>query len=246
MLVKPPRASYLGVGIRQLVHTLQDLRKYPEGVAFLLAYLLYNDAIQAVIALAAQFGYEELKMPMSSLALLILMVQFVAFFGAIGFDWIARAIGAKRAIMVSLVVWTAVLVSIYVSVRTTTQFFVMGAVVGLVMGGSQALSRSLFSIFIPKGREAEYFGLYEISDKGTSWMCPVIFGLALQFTRSYRLAILSLIVFFVAGLMMLARVDVERGAARARNQPCSPPAFNPACTARDTRSSATYSPPRCL
>jgi UMF1 family MFS transporter len=91
-------------------------------------------------------------------------------------------------------------------------------VVALVLGGSQALSRSLFSQMIPKSKEAEYFGLYEISDKGTSWLCPLLFGLALQFTRSYRLAILSLIVFFALGLALLARVDVRRAAREAGSE----------------------------
>jgi UMF1 family MFS transporter len=109
-----------------------------------------------------------------------------------------------------------VVAAIYVSVRTTAQFFVLGAVVALILGGSQALSRSLFSQLIPKGREAEYFSLYEVTDKGTSWICPLIFGLALQFTRSYRLAILTLIVFFVAGMAVLARVDFTRGAREAQ------------------------------
>jgi len=110
-----------------------------------------------------------------------------------------------------------VLVAMYASVRNTQQFFVAAAVVALVMGGSQALSRSLYSLMIPKGKEAEYYSLYEISDKGTSWMCPLLFGLALQFTHSYRLAILSLIVFFLAGLLVLARVDVPRAAREAGN-----------------------------
>jgi len=214
----PPGERAIRTGFLQLGRTLHDLRQYPQTVIFLLAYLLYNDAIQAVITLATQFGNDELKIPMSSLTLLILMVQFVAFFGAIGFNWIAAATGAKRAIMLALVVWTGVLVAIYVSVRTTAQFFVMGAVVAIVMGGSQALSRSLFSMMIPKSKEAEYFGLYEISDKGTSWLCPLLFGLALQFTGSYRFAILSLVVFFLAGLALLARVDVPRAAREAGNQ----------------------------
>jgi UMF1 family MFS transporter len=134
------------------------------------------------------------------------------------FNWLAARIGAKRAIMLSLAIWTAVLVDIYVAVRTTGQFFAMAAVVALVLGGSQALSRSLFSQMIPKSKEAEYFGLYEISDKGTSWLCPLLFGLALQFTRSYRLAILSLIVFFALGLALLARVDVRRAAREAGSE----------------------------
>jgi UMF1 family MFS transporter len=138
------------------------------------------------------------------------MVQFVAFFGAMGFKWLAAAISAKRAVAVSLVIWTAVLVYIYLAVKTTLQFFVMAAIVALVLGGSQALSRSLYARMIPKLKEAQYFSIYEVSDKGTSWLCPLFFGLALQFTKSYRVAILSLIIFFLAGLLVLLKVDVER------------------------------------
>ena len=147
--------------------------------------------------------------------MVILMVQFVAFFGSFLFDWIAGWIGAKPAVIVSLVIWTGVLVAMYISVRTKNQFFIAAAVVAIVLGGTQALSRSLFSQMIPKGREAEYFSVYEISDKGTSWMCPLLFGLALQFTGSYRLAILSLVTFFLAGLFVLAAVNVPRAAAEA-------------------------------
>ena len=149
------------------------------------------------------------------MTMVILMVQFVAFFGAIGFDYVARATGAKHAILAALVLWTGVLVAMYAVVRTTVQFFVAAAVVAIIMGGSQALSRSLYSLMIPRGKEAEYYSLYEISDKGTSWMCPLLFALALQFTHSYRIAILSLIVFFIAGMAVLARVDVRRAALEA-------------------------------
>jgi len=96
------------------------------------------------------------------------------------------------------------------TVKTTLQFFIMAAIVALALGGSQALSRSLYSQMIPKLKEAQYFSIYEVSDKGTSWLCPMFFGLALQFTKSYRIAILSLIVFFLAGLLVLLKVDVER------------------------------------
>jgi UMF1 family MFS transporter len=200
---------------RQLARTLAGMRRYPRTLLFLAAYLLYNDAVQAVIALSGQFGADELKIPMSTLALAILMVQFVAFAGALVFNYVARWIGAKPAILVSLLIWTAALAWIYFSVRTATEFFMLAAVIALVLGGTQALSRSLFSLMIPKGREAEYFSFYEISDKGTSWMAPLFFGLALQFTHSYRLAVLSLIVFFAAGFILLARVDVRQAAADA-------------------------------
>jgi MFS transporter, UMF1 family len=209
----------LGSGFRQLFQTIREMRRYPQTLTFLIAYLVYNDAVQAVITLSGQFGSDELKIPMGTLTMAILMVQFLAFAGALLFNVIARKIGTKRAIALSLMIWTAVILAIYVTVRTTAEFFVMAAVVAIVLGGTQALSRSLFSQMIPKGREGEYFSLYEISDKGTSWMAPLIFGLALQFTGSYRTAILSLLTFFIAGLAILLRVDVGRASREAGNDP---------------------------
>jgi len=196
---------------KQLASTLLGVRRYPQTLKFIIAFLLYNDAIQTVIVLATQFGSDELKIPISLLTLAILMVQFVAFFGALGFQRLAAIINAQRSVAVSLVIWTGVLVYIYLAVKTTLQFFLMAAIVALVLGGSQALSRSLYAQLIPALKEAQYYSIYEITDKGTGWLCPVFFGLALQFTRSYRIAILSLIIFFVAGLVVLLRVDVERG-----------------------------------
>ncbi|HYZ86223.1 MAG TPA: MFS transporter, partial [Bryobacteraceae bacterium] len=149
--------SIVSKGFGQLMATLREVRNYPETLKFLIAFLLYNDAIQAVIALSAQFGSVELKIPMGSLTMAILMVQFVAFVGAMLFQYLAAAIGAKRSVILSLLIWSGVIVAIYVSVRGVQGFFIMAFVVGLVLGGSQALSRSLFSLMIPKGREGEYF-----------------------------------------------------------------------------------------
>ncbi len=203
--------SAIATVARQLAHTIGEMRRYPQTMRFVIAFLLFNDAIQTVIALASQFGNDELKIPISQLTLAILMVQFVAFFGAMGFNALARIITAKRAVAVSLVIWSGTLIYIYLEVRSTLQFFIMAAVVALVLGGSQALSRSLYAQLIPKFKEAEYYSLYEVTDKGTSWLCPLFFGLALQFTKSYRIAILSLIIFFLAGLFVLLSVNVEQG-----------------------------------
>lgn len=207
----PPGQSAIGAAALQLRHTLGNMRQYPQTLTFLIAFLLYNDAIQTVLSVAAQFGNDELKIPVSQLTLAILMAQFVGFFGAVMFLNLAAAISAKRAVTLSLVIWTLVLAYIYLFVYDVTQFFVVTAIVALVMGGSQALSRSLFAQLVPKGREAEYFSVYEISDKGTSWISPILFGLALQFTGSYRVAILSLVVFFASGLLVLLKVDVAQG-----------------------------------
>lgn len=215
----PPGRTYAGVGLEQLIHTLREAWRYPQTVWFLAAYLVYNDGIQTVIVLAAQFGQDELKLPMSTITTVILLVQFVAFAGALGCNWMAARWGSKQTVLMGLGVWTATVVYIYAAVRTAAQFYAMGVAVGLVLGGTQALSRSLYSFMIPKGREAEYFSLYEVSDKGTSWLGPLVFGLALQMTGSYREAILSLILFFAVGMALLARVDVRAAALEAGNEP---------------------------
>ncbi len=214
----PPGEHYLTVGVRQLARTLARARRYPQTLLFLAAYLLYNDGIQTVIALASQFGQEELGLPVSTLTAVILMVQFVAFAGALAFDRVAAALGAKRAIMLSLVIWIGTVTYAYGWLRTGGEFFALGAAIAVVLGGSQALSRSLYSLMIPKGQEAEYFGLYEVSERGTSWLGPLFFGLALQFTGSYRVAILSLAAFFAMGLALLPFVDVARAAREAGNE----------------------------
>ncbi len=172
-----------------------------------------------MITLAGQFGSQALGLSMGVLTGSILLAQFVGLGGAVGFKYVAAWMGNKRAVMAALVVWCLMLVYIYGWVKTATDFYIMAAVAGAVMGGSQALSRSIFSFLIPRGQEAEYFSLYEISDKGTSWLGPLLYGLAIQWTGSYRAAVISLIVFFVGGLALLARVDVGRGAVAAGNEP---------------------------
>lgn len=214
----PSGTSYFTIGFRQLGHTLREMPTLPHTLLFLVAYLLYNDGIQTVIALSADFGAQELKLDTSVLVQVILMVQFVAFIGALAFNYIAKALGTKRAIMASLVIWAGVTVYAWRFLETQWQFFAMGAVIAVVLGGSQALSRSLFSLMIPKGRESEYFSLYEVSERGTSWMGPLIFGLALQFTGSYRIAILSVAIFFAAGLTILPFVNVRRAIMEAGNE----------------------------
>src|SRR5581483_3695334 len=190
----PAGEQVLTVGFRQLGHTLRGLRGFPQTLLFLLAYLLYNDGIQTVISLSTEFGQEELGLGLATLSGTILMVQFVAFGGALGFGVVARALGSKRAVLASLVIWAGVILYAFALLRTATQFVALAAVIAIVLGGSQALSRSLFSLMIPKGREAEYFSLYEVSDRGTSWLGPLLAGLALQLTGSYRIAIVSLLV----------------------------------------------------
>jgi UMF1 family MFS transporter len=115
------------------------------------------------------------------------------------------------------VVWIGLLFYAYGFVHNTTEFYIMGGFAGLVMGGSQALSRSVFAQLVPHGMGAEYFSIYEVGDKGTSWLGPPTFAIALQMTGSYRVAILSLLIFFLAGLAVLTQADVAQGERDVRN-----------------------------
>jgi UMF1 family MFS transporter len=142
----------------------------------------------------------------------------MAFFGALLFGFIAGRIGAKRAIVVSLLIWSAISVWALLSLRSVAEFWLLGACVALVLGGSQALSRSLFSQMIPREREAEFFSFYEISDRGTAWIGTMMFGLVTQLTGSMRTAIFSLIILFISGLAILVTVDVPRAIREAGNE----------------------------
>jgi UMF1 family MFS transporter len=214
------RAGALAGGFRQLGATLRHMRAYPLTLWFLAAFLLYNDGVQTVISVSAQYGADELGLSQTTLTSAILLVQVVAFFGAIGMGRIAIRAGAKRTVLWSLVVWTAVLVAAYfLQTGEAAQFYALAVVIGLVLGGTQALSRSLFSQLIPLGKEAEYFGFYEISDRGTSWLGPFLFALTYQLSGSYRYAIFSLVVFFVLGGALLARLDMRQAVVGAGNVP---------------------------
>ena len=219
----------LGAGFAQLAATLRHMRGYPLTLAFLGAFLIYNDGIQTVITVSAQYGDKELRLSDTVLLLGILLVQFVAYAGALAFGRLAAWCGAKRAVLGSLVVWlVAVLIAYKLQAGVVWQFFALAVLIALVLGGSQALSRSIFSRLIPAGAEAQYFGFYEISDAGTSWLGPLIFGLTYQNTGSYRSALVSLVAFFVVGFVLLYLVPVRRAIEAAGNQ-CPPrsSAFSP-------------------
>ncbi|MCG7528340.1 MFS transporter [Streptomyces sp. OfavH-34-F] len=212
------RGAPVGSGWRQLRATLADMRRHPLTLSFLLAYLVYNDGVQTVISQASVYGSEELGLGQSTLITAVLLVQVLAVAGALAMGRLARVYGAKRTILGSLAVWTLILVAGYfLPAGSPVFFYVLAAAIGLVLGGSQALSRSLFSHLVPRGKEAEYFSAYEMSDRGLSWLGPLVFGLAYQLTGSYRDAIISLVVFFVVGSVLLARVPVERAVAAAGN-----------------------------
>ncbi|MEU6866450.1 MFS transporter [Streptomyces sp. NPDC046876] len=217
-VVREPGAEPAVSGWKQLVATLKDMRRYPLTLSFLLAYLIYNDGVQTVISQASVYGSEELQLEQSTLIGAVLLVQVLAVGGALAMGRLARTYGAKRTILGSLAAWALTLgAGYFLPARTPVWFFALASMIGLVLGGSQALSRSLFSHLVPAGKEAEYFSAYEMSDRGLSWVGPLVFGLTYQVTGSYRDAIISLVVFFALGFVLLARVPVRRAVAAAGN-----------------------------
>ncbi len=225
--ILPEGEGYLTVGFKQLRQTFREAGRYPQTLRFLLAYLLYNDGIQTVIAVSSIFAAAPLiqgglQMEQGSLALLILMIQFVAFGGALFWGRLANWVGAKRAILISLAIWAVVVSYAYAGLRGESrvlQFWILGAFIAIVLGGSQAISRSLFAQMIPDGKEAEFFSIYEVSERGTSWIGPLLFGLVNQWFGSLRPAILSLIFFFFVGLVLLSGVTVRQAIQDAGNNP---------------------------
>ena len=212
-------AGVVGGSLRQLRTTFRDLRNYPQTMLFLLAYLFFNDGIQTVIGNSSLYGIEELEFAQGTVLGIFLFVQFVAFAGALLFGRVAGQIGAWRTVLYSLGVWTViVLVAFFVPAKSLVLFLALAFFIGLVLGGSQALSRSLYSQLIPRGKEAEYFSLYQAMERGTSWLGTLIFGLVHQLTHSYRYAIVALVIFFIVGGLLLSRVDMRRGILEAGNE----------------------------
>jgi UMF1 family MFS transporter len=150
--------------------------------------------------------------------LAFLLVQFVGILGALGFARVARRRGAYRVILVGLLIWLLVVIAGWLTpADNLVLFFALAMAIGIVLGGTQALSRSFYSQLIPRGREAEYFSLYQACERGTSWIGTLIFGLVHQWTDSYRPALLALMVLFVVGIGFLVRVDPRRGIEEAGN-----------------------------
>jgi UMF1 family MFS transporter len=207
--------TYLGIGFKELARTFRDIKRLPETLKYLVAYLLYNDGVQTILVVATIFGSEELKMQSASLIQVILMVQIVAFIGSTLFGKIAARFGAKQAVVSCLIIWCTVTIYAWYFLSSALEFWGMAAVVALVMGGTQALSRSLFSVMIPEGKEAAFFSFYELSERGTSWVGPFLFGIINQLFGGLRYGILSLIVLFVSGLVVLLFVNVEKAKSQA-------------------------------
>lgn len=205
----PRLLAYGAIGLSRTLRTTRRVGRFRHLVLFLVAFMLYNDGIQTVIVMAASYGTDELKLSPTVLMLTLLLIQAIATVGALAFSRLAERIGTKPAVMVSLALWSLVVIGAYF-IRTAGAFVALGAVVGIVMGGSQALSRSFYGSMIPEEASAEFFGFYTIFSKFSAIWGPFVLAVIRQVAGSARLAIVSLIVFFLVGLVLLYFVDEEK------------------------------------
>ena len=206
---RPGILAYAAIGVRRTWATTRKVRQFRQLLLFLVAFMLYDDAIQTVISMATIYGTVELKLSATTLMLTLLLIQAIATFGALIFGRLAGWIGAKATIMVSLVMWSGVVIYAYF-IQTAAEFLALGGIVGLVLGGSQALSRSFYGSMIPEEASAEFYGFYTVFSKFSAMWGPWVFAIVKQVTGSSRLAILSIVVLFLAGLGLLALVNVEK------------------------------------
>jgi MFS transporter, UMF1 family len=217
----PPRGKAAGLAatarhaIGEVLHTLSRIRSYSVLALFLLGFLLYNEGIQTVMSQASVFAQKKLAMEAKELAMIVLMIQFVATPAALGVGWLGDRIGAKTTLLLCLLIWCGLLVAAFFT-TTKTQFWYLGVVLAMVMGGTQSISRAIMGSMTPTTKTAEFFGFFNLSCRATSMFGPILFAQVLVWTKSANLAILSLLVFIVAGMTIVLCVNLSRGIAQAK------------------------------
>jgi UMF1 family MFS transporter len=200
--------TYLRSGISRTWHTILSVKKHRNLTIFLIAFMFYNDGIHTVIRMAAIYGKEELGLKNQTLMGTLLLVQFIGIGGALLFSRISKTFGSKRILIFVLFLWLGILCYAYL-MTSALDFWIMGMAVGLVLGGSQAISRSLYGSMIPVKESAEFFGFYSVFEKFSAIWGPFLFGIIRQVTGTSRLAILSLVGFFIIGIVLLYFVKEE-------------------------------------
>jgi UMF1 family MFS transporter len=206
--------GYFKEGYQRLRQTFGRIKTFRELAKFLIAFLIYNDGIETVIVMASIFGAEVLGMETGEIILFFLMIQGIAFLGSLIFGFLADAIGNKKSVMISLAIWSIIVIWAFrlgIIWDPKTEYWILGILAGMVMGGSQAASRSLQGIFTPDANSAEFFGFFAVSGKFASVFGPLIYGILIVITGSVRSGILSVLFFFIVGLAILWTVNEEKG-----------------------------------
>lgn len=206
----------LSAGFARLQDTFQQIRQYRQLLIFLIAFLFYNDGIGTIVKMATIYGV-EVGIEQGDLIGAFVLAQFVSFPATLFFGWLAQRIGPRGPIYIGLIVYTCVSIGAYF-MSEGWHFWLLAVGIAMVQGGTQALSRSLYSSMVPRSRSSEFFGFFSVSTKFAGIMGPLIFGLVSQQMESSRLSIVSVLIFFIGGMLILSQVDIEEGQRVAREE----------------------------
>jgi len=201
--------AYFTIGIKQVLKTSKKVKLYKHLVLFLIAFIIYNDGIQTVLIMGPIYGMETLGIAQSDIMLTLLLIQIISVFGTLLFGKLGELITAKNALLITLFLWSVVVVYAYF-LTETFEFYMLGMLIGLSMGGSQSLSRSLFGSMIPLNSTAEFYGFFSVFAKFSAITGPLVFSLIEIITGNERLSIVSVIIFFIIGSGILFTVNVEK------------------------------------
>src|SRR5690242_7642770 len=194
-------------GVRELLVTVRHLRGETTLLWFLLAYWFYIDGVNTIIKMAVDYGL-SLGLKQTSLITALLLVQFIGFPAALAFGWLGQKIGARAGILIGIAVYAGIAGYAYF-LKSETEFFAMALIIGLVQGGIQSLSRSLFGRLVPMGRAGEFFGFYNLMGKAAAILGPTLTGIVALLTNDSRLAIVSIVILFIIGAALLLRVRLS-------------------------------------
>jgi len=211
---REPPLKAARIALRQVGRTLTHVRRYPVLALFLLAFLFYNDGVQTVITQANTLATKELHFSLDELFQLVLMIQLVALPSSLLVGWLSDRLGQKPVLLTCLTVWGGLLIASGF-VENKQSFWLMGVVLAAVLGGTQAVSRAMMGVMTPPKHAAEFFGFFNLSGKAASVLGPIQFGVIYYFTQNSRLAAVSLLIFFLIGSVLVARIRVAEGHRQA-------------------------------
>jgi UMF1 family MFS transporter len=214
--ISQEQINVVRAGFGRVVRTFRRIVHYRQLLLFLIAFWIYNDGIGTIIKMATAYG-DEIGIGITDMIIALIITQFVGIPFSFGFGWLAGHTGAKRAIFFGIGVYIIISIAGFF-MRTAIHFYILAFMVGMVQGGTQALSRSLYGAMVPKSQSAEFFGFFSTSSKFAGIMGPLLFGVVSQLAGASRLSIASLVLFFIVGGFLLTRVDEQEGIRVAREE----------------------------
>jgi len=210
------RSNYFRIAIQRIRFSLKNIAKQPQLLRYIISYFIYNDGITTVIVFASIYGIERFGMTTVQMITYFILAQFTSIIGAAAFGWLTDKTNVKLSLSISLLIWIGVVIWAFFC-GSAREYYYVGLVAGLAIGSSQANSRTMLSLLTPKNRQAEFFGFYTLTGRLSSIIGPLLYGWIAHKTGDIRYSILSLMMFFILGWIVLQSVRLQEGISQASN-----------------------------